>query len=90
MTDHDRGCEGRQYTCTCGHDAKRDELIARLTKALEPFSKAAGELYARNWNASQVVMSFSAEEGIVKLTAGDFFAARSALSSSSTSREGER
>lgn len=40
MTDHDRGCEGRQYTCTCGYDDSRDAIIDRLTKALEPFAKA--------------------------------------------------
>lgn len=35
MTDHERGCQGREYTCTCGYDAERDALIETLVKALE-------------------------------------------------------
>lgn len=27
QTDHQRGCQGRCYTCTCGWDDERDELI---------------------------------------------------------------
>jgi len=30
MSDHGRGCEGRNYTCTCGYD---DALMARATAA---------------------------------------------------------
>lgn len=25
--DHERGCQGRNYDCTCGYDDKRDQLI---------------------------------------------------------------
>jgi hypothetical protein len=35
MTDHERGCQGREYTCTCGYDDRRDALIETLVKALE-------------------------------------------------------
>jgi hypothetical protein len=35
MTDHARGCQGREYTCTCGYDEQRDFLIEALVKALE-------------------------------------------------------
>lgn len=31
-TDHDRGCEGRQYTCSCGYDDERDAEIKRLER----------------------------------------------------------
>lgn len=24
MNDHERGCQGREYTCTCGYDAERE------------------------------------------------------------------
>jgi hypothetical protein len=30
VTDHQRGCEGRAYTCTCGYD---DRLEARAEAA---------------------------------------------------------
>ncbi len=29
-TDHDRGCQGRQYTCSCGYDDERDKEIEQL------------------------------------------------------------
>jgi hypothetical protein len=32
--DHERGCQGRNYDCTCGYDGKRDTLI----------DEAAGEI----------------------------------------------
>ena len=42
MSDHQRGCEGRTYTCTCGYDAAlearaeaAEAQMARLRKALE-------------------------------------------------------
>lgn len=34
MSDHERGCQGREYTCTCGHDKETDALIKQLTGAL--------------------------------------------------------
>ena len=35
-TDHARGCQGREYTCTCGYD---DQVEARLSM-LERFHAA--------------------------------------------------
>ena len=29
MNDHARGCEGRNYTCTCGYDEQREAAEAR-------------------------------------------------------------
>lgn len=47
MTDHERGCQGREYTCTCGYDDKQRALIETLTAALDeaadfiqPFNRA--------------------------------------------------
>lgn len=44
---HKRGCEGRNYACTCGYDDRVDAEIARLRssneamrKALRPFADA--------------------------------------------------
>lgn len=53
--DHDRGCDGRTYSCSCGFDGRTYEAatraattlkslsakIERLRKALEPLAKAA-------------------------------------------------
>lgn len=27
LDDHERGCQGRYYDCSCGYDAKRDPLL---------------------------------------------------------------
>lgn len=35
MRDHARLCEGREYTCTCGYDKERDELISALVAAAQ-------------------------------------------------------
>ena len=46
MSDHERGCSGREYTCTCGHDdtitdtietqaAEIEELRAQLKTVLD-------------------------------------------------------
>lgn len=59
--DHERGCQGREYSCTCGYDDKRDPLLTeaadtittlraeveRLRAALKPF----GEALKGNWSA---------------------------------------
>jgi hypothetical protein len=79
MSDHARGCEGRNYTCTCGHDASSTALVERLTKALE---KIAVE--------TTIGEPFKSEDRIMSRDAM-IDHARSALSASqSTSREGER
>ena len=31
LKDHQRGCAGRDYTCTCGYDDTREHRIERLT-----------------------------------------------------------
>ena len=30
MSDHARGCQGREYTCTCGYDDQQEALIREL------------------------------------------------------------
>jgi len=31
-SDHKRGCQGREYTCTCGFDDERDAAIAQAIR----------------------------------------------------------
>lgn len=38
-TDHERGCEGRCYSCTCGWDAANDKLGPEAATALEALSR---------------------------------------------------
>jgi hypothetical protein len=35
MQDHAKGCEGRNYTCTCGYDTALSKRVAELEAALE-------------------------------------------------------
>lgn len=54
------------------------ERLAEMEAALEPFSDMAGELFARNWNTSDVVIALDNPCDPHRVTAGDFFAARRA------------
>ena len=47
MNDHARGCQGREYTCTCGYDNERDAELQRLRAEVERLTddlKRANEL----------------------------------------------
>ena len=59
-----------------------DALHARvkaLEEALRPFSELAGELFARNCNRGDVVVSFDKPSELHRLTFDDFLSARSVL-----------
>ena len=53
--------------------------IARLKEAMRPFSDMAGEMFARNWDASRVVIVLDNPEQINRVYVTDFFAARRAI-----------
>lgn len=59
--------------------AKDKARIERLEAALRPFSVMAGEMFARNWNNSDVAISFVREGVPIRLTFSDFMAAHTAL-----------
>jgi hypothetical protein len=44
MADHARGCQGRQYTCNCGHDLKTEGLLDLAADEIERL-QAALRLY---------------------------------------------
>ena len=52
MNDHARGCQGREYICTCGYDDERDRRIealqAELAKAREAALEEAAQLIDAN------------------------------------------
>lgn len=37
--DHKRGCAGREYSCSCGFDAKRDEVLIQAAQTIREFRK---------------------------------------------------
>ena len=57
--DHERGCQGRCYDCSCGYDGKRDPLlkeaadeITRLRAALDKM-KRSRDRYRQAWEAEK-------------------------------------
>lgn len=50
--DHERLCQGREYTCSCGYDDKRDPL---LTEAADEITRLRAEVerLARDYNTAR-------------------------------------
>jgi hypothetical protein len=38
--DHERGCQGRYYDCSCGYDGKRDPLMIEAADRIEQLEDA--------------------------------------------------
>lgn len=41
--DHERGCQGRYYDCSCGYDGKRDPLLDEAADRIEQLEAALRE-----------------------------------------------
>ncbi|RKD69023.1 hypothetical protein [Rhizobium sp. WW_1] len=59
---------------------RTDDLIEEVKRVLRPFNQMAGELFSRNWNASDLVLALDNPGQENRLTAGDIFAVRALLS----------
>ena len=42
--DHERGCQGRYYDCSCGYDGKRDPLIEEAADRIEQLEAALRDI----------------------------------------------
>ena len=42
--DHERGCQGRYYDCSCGYDDKRDPLLTQAADEIEQLRAALEEI----------------------------------------------
>ena len=42
--DHDRGCQGREYSCTCGYDARVEALALEAATTLETLTEENARL----------------------------------------------
>ena len=42
--DHERGCQGRYYDCSCGYDDKRDPLMNQAAARIEQLEAALRDL----------------------------------------------
>lgn len=48
--DHLRGCEGRNYSCSCGYDETKDKLAAKAATLLRSPAPGVGEVIAASLN----------------------------------------
>lgn len=46
--DHERGCQGREYDCSCGYDGKRDPLLEEAAAEIERLRAKCERLVAEN------------------------------------------
>lgn len=44
MSDHERGCSGREYTCTCGHDDTITDTIEAQAAEIKRLREALAHL----------------------------------------------
>lgn len=44
--DHERGCQGREYACTCGYDAAKDAEIEHLRALVTRLTDVSANLAA--------------------------------------------
>lgn len=42
--DHERGCQGREYDCSCGYDGKRDPLLEEAMAEITRLRAALTEI----------------------------------------------
>lgn len=42
--DHERGCQGREYDCSCGYDGKRDTFLVEAADEIERLRAALKEI----------------------------------------------
>lgn len=45
--DHERGCQGRYYDCSCGYDGKRDPLLEAAAARIEKLEAEGDKARAR-------------------------------------------
>jgi len=53
-SDHKRGCQGREYGCSCGYDDDKDAMIERAAVALEQL-RAERDAAAREMRQAVIV-----------------------------------
>lgn len=71
--DHERGCQGRCYDCSCGYDAKRDPLLNEAADTIERLRAALKRMLLE--------FDFMVENGVIPDVRNDiiFVYARAAL-----------
>lgn len=47
-SDHERGCMGRQYSCSCGYDATTEKLLVEAAEHIRGLERELGQAL-RQW-----------------------------------------
>ena len=55
LDDHERGCQGRCYDCSCGYDGKRDPLMGEAAVEIERLRAGIGEMLLEREDAKAEV-----------------------------------
>ncbi len=71
--DHERGCQGRCYDCSCGYDDKRDPLLKEAADEIERLRAALKWIAANTYGYEPHAMS---DEEAKVYFANLFFAAQ--------------
>lgn len=78
-TDHERGCDGRCYACSCGWDEENAEIATQAANAIETLSArlraAEGALRPFAACADTVVRDFRTAGGTITPSDADVFPA---------------
>ena len=61
VEDHERGCRGREYDCSCGYDDKRDPLMTEAAAEIERLRAALEEIVDMEVYGFDIVSSNGSE-----------------------------
>ena len=62
--DHERLCQGREYSCSCGYDDKRDPLLTEAAAEIERLRAALREYLGADDQLAKV-MPERVSEGVI-------------------------
>lgn len=58
--DHERGCQGRYYDCSCGYDGKRDPLLETAAARIAQLEAALREIIADSFSVYAIEVARAA------------------------------
>lgn len=71
--DHERLCQGREYSCTCGYDERKDAALAEAAATIERLTAEVAAADLRTGAASKVALELGAQRDRLKEAAGTYF-----------------
>jgi hypothetical protein len=65
--DHERLCQGREYSCTCGYDEKRDPLLAEAAAEIKRLRAALEWINQQRYTDRNTISPDNAFEHVISL-----------------------